>query len=149
MSKEAMKLALEALKNFEKAGLATLKTIDAITAIKEALANDALDKMAENERELGIQMQPEPEAVAWAEALFNEIKHGDEDHQRWLHEKLISWALRNHLPKPEGWGLYTSPPKRKPLTDEEIDNAVWHLGFGQLSPREVARAIEAAHSIKE
>ena len=47
MSKEAMKLALEALKNFEKAGLATLKTIDAITAIKHALE------------------QPEPEPVAW------------------------------------------------------------------------------------
>ena len=45
MSKEAMKLALEALENFEKAGLATLKTIDAITALKQALE------------------QPEPEPV--------------------------------------------------------------------------------------
>ena len=44
---EAMKLALEALKNFEKAGLATLKTIDAITALKQALE----------------QLEPEPVAV--------------------------------------------------------------------------------------
>ena len=35
---EALKLALEALTHFEKAGLATLKTVDAITAIREALA---------------------------------------------------------------------------------------------------------------
>ena len=36
--REALKLALEALKHYEQAGLATLKTIDAFTAIKEALA---------------------------------------------------------------------------------------------------------------
>jgi len=52
---EAMKLALEALKNFEKAGLATLKTIDAITAIKQALE------------------QPEPEPVAWTDEDFTEL----------------------------------------------------------------------------
>ena len=107
MSKEAMKLALEALENFEKAGLATLKTIDAITAIKEALANDALDKMAENERELGIQMQPEPEPVAW------------------ITQNGKGW-LRWHKPddnNTDSVPLYKSPPKREwqGLTDEEID----------------------------
>ena len=136
MSREAMKLALEALKNFEKAGLATLKTIDAITALRQALE------------------QPEPEPVAWVE------RDGE-----------LVW---NNREAAIGRNLYTSPPKRepepepvidksaairiatslgwtpqrKPLTDEEIDNAVWHLGFGQLSLREVARAIEAAHGIK-
>ena len=100
MSREAMKLALEALKNFEKAGLATLKTIDAITALRQALE------------------QPEPEPVIDKSAAIR-----------------IATSL--------GW-----TPQRKPLTDEEIDNAVWHLGFGQLSPQEVARAIEAAHGIK-
>ena len=38
-------------------------------------------------------------------------------------------------------------PARVPLTEAQIDNAVLPLGFGQLSPREVARAIEAAHGI--
>ena len=57
---EAMKLALEALGNswtepgnkqyeFEK---------EAITALREALANEALDKMAENARELGLDYEP-------------------------------------------------------------------------------------------
>ena len=37
-TREALRMALEALNHYEKAGLATVKTIDAITAIKEALA---------------------------------------------------------------------------------------------------------------
>ena len=36
---EALRLALEAIKHYEKAGLATVKTIDAITAIEQALEN--------------------------------------------------------------------------------------------------------------
>jgi len=39
--------------------------------------------------------------------------------------------------------------QRQPLTDEQIDAVCAPLGFAQLSPREVARAIEAAHGIKE
>jgi hypothetical protein len=37
--------------------------------------------------------------------------------------------------------------QRQPLTDEQIDAVCAPLGFAQLSPREVARAIEAAHGI--
>lgn len=37
--------------------------------------------------------------------------------------------------------------QRQPLTDEQIDAVCAPLGFAQLSPREVARAIEAAHNI--
>jgi len=48
---EALRLALEALGHFEKAGLATLKTIDAITAIKQALEETP-------------RVSPEPEPVA-------------------------------------------------------------------------------------
>ena len=40
--------------------------------------------------------------------------------------------------------LYTSPPaQRKPLTDEEIEQACVPLGAAMLSFTEVARAIEA------
>jgi hypothetical protein len=45
--------------------------------------------------------------------------------------------------------LYTAPPQRKPLTDEEIERACVPLGAAMLSFTEVARAIEAAHGIKE
>ena len=61
---EALKLALEALENIDRwlptigqKGLRDYEA-DAITAIKEALANEALDKMAENARELGLDYEP-------------------------------------------------------------------------------------------
>jgi hypothetical protein len=63
MTKEALKLALEALEvanscvdgYYIPKGKTHLPEIElAITAIKEALANEALDKMAENARELGL-----------------------------------------------------------------------------------------------
>ena len=56
MTKEALKLALEALETLmiERGSIYD----KAITAIKEALANEALDKMAENARELGLDYEP-------------------------------------------------------------------------------------------
>jgi len=36
-------------------------------------SQQSLDRMAENERELGIQMQPEPEPVAWTDIDFTNI----------------------------------------------------------------------------
>jgi hypothetical protein len=59
MSKEAMKLALEALE-WEEAQTAypSRMMTKAITALQKALANEALDKMAENARELGLDYEP-------------------------------------------------------------------------------------------
>jgi hypothetical protein len=59
---EALKLALEAL---EGADMIDCDMREAITAIKEALANEALEKMAENARELGLDYEPPQEPVAW------------------------------------------------------------------------------------
>jgi hypothetical protein len=61
---EALKLALEAL-TYIHAETSTDEDelIDkAITAINQALANDALDKKAENARELGLDYEPAPVA---------------------------------------------------------------------------------------
>ena len=54
--------------------------------------------------------------------------------------------------------IYTTPPQRKPLTDEEIE-AIWRQAITQDNGRNahlsnqpfvhIARAIEAAHGIKE
>ena len=44
---------------------------------------------------------------------------------------------------------YTTPPQRKPLTNEEIDEiAKKHIAEGTRSFEVFARAIEAAHGIK-
>ena len=67
MTKEALNLALEALEvanscvdgYYIPKGKAHLPEIElAIIAIKEALANEALEKMAENARELGLDYEP-------------------------------------------------------------------------------------------
>ena len=42
---------------------------------------------------------------------------------------------------------HITPPQRKPLTDEEIDRMYVSCKYGSV--RELARAIEAAHGIKE
>ena len=48
---------------------------------------------------------------------------------------------------PVGTKLYTAPPQRKPLTDEEIWEALG--GIDCTRPMLIARAIESAHGIKE
>ena len=74
MSKEALKLALEALEDIgDEWGFTSQRTVpkrkEAITAIKEALANEALDKMAENARELGLDYEPEQPKVRTGNCL--------------------------------------------------------------------------------
>jgi hypothetical protein len=67
---EALKLALEAMEYADACLKKQLTTkdkheyaqdllLEAGTAIKEALANEALEKMAENARELGLDYEPE------------------------------------------------------------------------------------------
>ena len=66
MSKEAMKLALEALEYIDLVDNdrdflqphECYMLDEAITALREALANEALDKKAENARELGLDYEP-------------------------------------------------------------------------------------------
>jgi hypothetical protein len=150
MSKEALKLALEALEvanscvdgYYIPKGKTHLPEIElAIIAIKEALANEALEKMAENARELGLDYEPEQEPVG-------EIVDAIEGAFKCSFTKML----------PVGTKLYTTPPQRKPLSDEEIeyafktnsvmvDNGNAYMVAG-LRAVNIARAIEAAHGIK-
>jgi hypothetical protein len=138
MTKEALKLALEALEvanscvdgYYIPKGKTHLPEIElAITAIKEALANEALEKMAENARELGLDYEPEQEPVG-------EIVDAIEGAFKCSFTKML----------PVGTKLYTTPPQRTwvGLTDEEIlsisaDCASSH----QHMDIHFARAIEA------
>jgi hypothetical protein len=103
----------------------------------------ALDKKAENARELGLDYEPAPvqEPVAWMDADGDVYK--SEPHKNWCPP---------HAP------LYTTPPQRKPLTDKQIlaDETLRYYfgqngGAGPVSKqgRKVVDAIEAAHGIKE
>ena len=58
----------------------------------------------------------------------------------------IEWKCTPKFFPADGTNLYTTPPQRKPLTDEEISR-IWGSYFSRGF--EFARAIEAAHGIKE
>ena len=162
MTKEALTLALEALEyplNISHEGfnvdMAELLAHRAITAIKEALAQPEQEK----ERCVGCEacidtacgrdecpkgwpkaLQPEQEPVAWMLegwgpdcGPYFEIYRNDE----------MGWR-----DKKEWTPLYTTPPQRKPLTDEEIGAILEGVNAYGTRLYTFARAIEAAHSIK-
>jgi|VirMetMinimDraft_7_1064189.scaffolds.fasta_scaffold122385_2 hypothetical protein len=145
MSKEALKMALEALEQIKQETFHPAKVFShnhAIIAIKEALT------------------QPEQEPVAYL--CENAVGH-----------KYFRWKKPSSTYKPIA--LYTAPPQRKPLTDDEIDAfmpaadgsaetdvvsvevspGIWGKEYSEVDAWsrplvfQIARAIEAAHGIKE
>ena len=121
-----MKLALEALEEL----ITDVRMCDdiergerAITALREALA------------------EPQPEPVAWR-VKWPAIGGG----HKWL-------MVDRPLMEKEGFvneALYTSPPARKPLTDEEIETVWRSVQANDFHDcvKPFARDIEAAHDIK-
>ena len=122
MSIEAMKQALEALeterdiyREHDEDG-APEYILEAITSLRQAIAE------AEKQEPVGeveqIDYDDEGTASAWF-TLNDSVEIGDK--------------------------LYTSPPQRQPLTDEQIQEC-WYRTQGEAE--DFARAIEAAHGIK-
>jgi len=155
MTKEVLKQALEALETNNKAwkhladsGDAGFweaeeqpfyeMSVKAITAIKSALANEALERKAENARELGLDYEPleaKDEPVAW----MYEVNHA--------HTCLDLFEPPDDA-YDEGtlYPLYTTPPQRTwvGLTDEEIVLIVAECSAShQHTDIHFARAIEA------
>ena len=123
---EALKIALQALKTIDEAMPFPVAKL-AQAAIKEALA------------------QPEQKPVAWVSTTELLVMRGN------ALGGAKDWRINLGLVKQDGdVGLYTTPPQRKPLTDEEIGTiAKEHIAIGTRSFEEFARRIEAAHGIKE
>ena len=104
----------------------------------ERPAQQALEKMADNARELGLDYEPVQEPVA--SIFISGI--GEREFDDWGHDLPVGRNL-----------LYTSPPASKPLTGEQI-RALWEQ---EAKPERstahfftaFARAIETAHGIKE
>ena len=217
---EALKLALEALETNNKAwkhladsGDAGFweaedqnhykQTEQAIAAVQRALANEALDKMAENARELGLDYepakepcggckgsgwvprdpdigtdqecfvcggsgvypkepeqepktkagelramktelwkQPEQEPVAWR-AWVSKFPQGTGSDWVYVTKPIMKDSIHNQP-------LYTTPPQRKPLTPQEINQieARWDASMHGSKIAFVVRETEAAHGIK-
>jgi hypothetical protein len=115
--KEAMKLALFALDIVKIHYTQSRHVNEAITALKERLAQ--------------LPQRTEQEPDYW-----------------------LGYGLQAHTEKPFEYAtaLYRHPLQRKPLTDEQIQK-IWDVASGTLPgwSRHIAyaRAIEAAHGIKE
>jgi hypothetical protein len=68
-------------------------------------------------------------------------------------EKFAELVIAAYTPPPHPIYLasdgrfYEIPQRQKPLTEEEIGRVCAPLGFAQLSPVEIARAIEREHRI--
>ena len=137
---EALKLALEALEEIADEVFSPYdnKLGGAILAIREALASsvatsDTSEKRVDETAKQRHEAQPEQEPVAWMTSTGALYRTEDVD----------GCFDDTHIP------LYTTPPHRKPLTDEEIERFYDEYVVEQQNIVAFARAIEAAHGIKE
>ena len=123
MSIIALKLALEALDGLSE----PYDVLKAQEAIKEALAlSESSTKCEETSH-----AQPEQEPVACV---------GTNGELMWLNKSKVIYSK----PIP----LYTTPPQRKPLSNQKIIE-MYNEPRSDAEMIEFARAIEAAHGIKE
>ena len=168
MSKEALKLALEGAANY----------IDALGGdsrkYRQTLANEALDKKAENARELGLDYEPaQPRAWftidelnAWADKKLKENPQWAEQPAQqepvahrdgfWCADltckKCYSADFRfKHKNSVVNESL-TTPAQRKPLTEEDAFDLVqqdYRMEEYTDAAMQLIRRTEAAHGIKE
>jgi hypothetical protein len=158
--REALKLALELIQDYVDEHGPHDKDSGAqyaITAIKEALMSQSDGAQPEQEyhavnavhkgQQCYVKAQPEQEPVADPE------KHPH--FYTWTWDVMVSggkWRAEYGWKKPEGYDfanlqpLYTTPPQRKPLTDEEIYD-MYNEPRSDAEMLEFARVIEAAHGI--
>ena len=122
---EALKLALECIEAWDRGGNASdywRDRFDAITAIKAALADNALDKMAENARELGLDYEPIVEQVedsvgmghkAWDMVDPKELAkafHEALAEQPAQQQEPVAWRTKNATP-PGGYVVFQQYPQ--------------------------------------
>ena len=173
MTKEALKMALETLiqSDSEPSSKQWKRETEAITAIKEALAQPEQEPVAwetfalkfangtglsyEKPKNLPTYLGCRPlyttpppvaephkqEPVAWmlGHRIYDSLAEANAD---WQFDP--AFDNTGYTPTP----LYTTPPQRKPLTDEEVRK---HLAIAKSHEQTwlmFARAIEAAHGIK-
>ena len=162
---EALKLALEALEGYVNVVVSvnnpnewTPKVADAgeparkaITAIKEALAQPEgcqcpACKVTPHTSDCSVHSEP-----AYPKGACNCGAQPEQEPVAWMNDSTPSGIFARHIDGARNFGctipLYTTPPQRKPLTDEEIMDLCRSLPTTQYTTA-FARAIEAAHGIK-
>ena len=155
---EALDLALEALEGMAADLGKSESDVPAITAIKQARA---LDKKAENARELGLDYEPadgtQVSKVWWDGEKLMAKPIPFVEFYKPVQDSTCNETLRAQgkayprTCRKCGLGPCIGAPKQPPaaqrqwvgLTDEEIEKACVPLGAAMLSFTEVARAIES------
>jgi hypothetical protein len=138
--KEALLEALEALHYCEALNRdVDERKMQAITVIRKLWTEHA---MRETQR-LGQEIEQEPKIGCVNHDCDQCKAQPEQEPDYWF-----GYGLQAHTEKPfEGaTPIYTHPPQRKPLTDEAIAQIA---AQGHQRWLEFARAIEAAHDIKE
>jgi hypothetical protein len=161
---EAMNLALEALEWSKPHDDSVITHNEAIAALKEALAEHAIQEV----QRFGQEIEQEPVyhlrqyGDVTKEQLDRYIETGDinppAQPQRTEQEPVklpccgyadasaVKWNPFNGVVQCHNCGQTYTPPQRKPLTDDLLTD-LWYKQ--SLDWMEFARAIEAAHGIKE
>ena len=159
---DALRLALEALEKLRMSSWAELKAAFeyadlAIPCIREALADSALERMAENARELGLDYEPPCKTGSQCTSKCPQCEQtAQQEPVAYSYTSRITGAQGfSHHPMPrfidsESWDikpLYTSPPASKPWVGlstielDEIDAPIRERGHATIA--EIYQAIEA------
>ena len=138
----AAQQALEALEEWHGAYPHRVEEddIEVAEALRAALVEDAMQKFTDVNQELEAALaEPGQEPVAWCSSVeFSDALKYAHSFNGWRRK-----YSKTDMP------LYTAPPQRKPLSEEEIMQCFADAGAivkGQLWVK-VARAIERAHGI--
>ena len=127
----------------------------AIQAVRQALADAALDKMAENARELGIGLTADGKFFCDGKSCKQPAPAPAQEPVAWMHKIDFDRDDRKdfmvYYDRTPGYciPLYTTPPApAQPLKDEQIQKLRHTIDWtASWSYIDFARAIEAAHGI--
>lgn len=137
--------ALDALEEYQEKGAPFMSCNAAVATLRAALADEAMQRLTDVQQEIEATSQQSQQVEPVAYMMVNDAH---------------SLVPSLHFKAPTDWHitweaipLYTTPPKRKPLTEESLENLFlgndsndwWRLELKEFV--NVARAIERAHDI--
>ena len=151
MSREAMKQALEVLEYiYEGAnnqgphtGISwrdvSNKAEPIITALRQALANEALDRMAENERELGIQMQPDEPVACHHKRYTVDVNEQTGTCHDCGAEGRMQFVVNEAQPQPADWVGLTMEDKQEYVAQDYGGNRLDAMDWAEKRLKEKNR----------